>query len=166
MPTAKEGWPVVIVIAGSPTPKGRPRYALIRGRDGQPMVRGGHVLARSYTPARTKRYEGYVRLAAQQMMAGRPPYDGPVSVDLEVTMRPPASWSRRRKARALRGEERPTKKPDGDNVEKLVWDALSDVVFVDDKQVVRWSGRKEYGERDAVRVTVRQVDSDTERRPT
>lgn len=33
-------------------------------------------------------------------------------------------------------------KQDGDNLEKLVWDALTGLVWFDDSQIVEWTGKK------------------------
>lgn len=37
----------------------------------------------------------------------------------------------------------PTHEPDGDNLEKLVWDAFNGEIWIDDSQIKEWSGRKE-----------------------
>ena len=85
-------------------------------------------------------------------MAGRPPLTGPVRVEAVFTIERPATI--KRKARP--GYLGPLL--DGDKLTRACWDALTGIVWVDDSQVVAWSGSKAWGE-PGVRVTV------TEERP-
>src|SRR5262249_43732765 len=55
-----------------------------------------------------------------------------ITVDLPV----PASWSGRRRDAALRGEVRPTSRPDTDNYIKAALDAINAIVVADDSLVV------------------------------
>ena len=57
---------------------------------------------------------------------------------------------------AICGRERPTKKPDTDNIFKLVTDALSGVIYADDKQIVSCRVQKWYSEepRTEVRIAI------------
>ena len=69
----------------------------------------------------------------------------------------PKSWSSKPKkwqAAALAGQERPTKKPDGDNVLKAIADALNEIVYIDDAQIVDATVRKFYA---AVPRTIVQI---------
>lgn len=57
----------------------------------------------------------------------------------------------------------PIVKPDGDKLKRAVMDALTGVAYVDDKQVVRWSGEKNYvgsGEFPSAWIEVRELDPD------
>jgi len=45
-------------------------------------------------------------------------------------------------------------KPDGDKLERSVWDALTGIAFEDDSQVVEWSGGKYFGTPERVEITV------------
>src|SRR5262245_9606946 len=92
--------PITIVIGGAAVAKGRPR-----------MTRKGFA----YTPAATRKYEAHGRLAAQEAMAGRPPISTPVHAEIVVDLPVPASWSQKKQDAALRGEIRPTSRPDVDN---------------------------------------------------
>ena len=82
---------VTITIGGEPVAKGRPR-----------LTRRGFA----YTPAATRKYEAHGRLAAQLAMDGRPPISVPVRAEITVDLPVPASWSGKRRDRALRGEIR------------------------------------------------------------
>lgn len=76
------------------------------------------------------------------MAAGAKILDGPVSLTLTAYMRIPKAASKQRRAAMLAGAERPTKKPDGDNLAKLTMDALNGVCWRDDVQVVDLTVRK------------------------
>jgi Holliday junction resolvase RusA-like endonuclease len=79
----------------------------------------------------------------------------PVALSLIVLHPIPKSWSKRRQEAALAGTERPTTKPDADNVAKVVADACNGVVWVDDAQVVELSVSKRYSSTPGVMVEVR-----------
>ena len=132
-------------VPGPPVGKGRPRIGRV----------GAH--ARMFTPAKTVSYESTVALAAQQAMFNRPLFDGAVGVTLAIDCPIPASWSQKKQADALHGRILPTTKPDIDNVEKAIFDALNGVVWRDDVQVVRVSKAKRYGATPGVRVWVDHV---------
>lgn len=116
-------------------------------------MRTGHA----FTPAKTKNAEAFIKLLAVQEMRGRDMMQGPVVVVLRSVFEPAASWSKKRRALALTGAERPTKKPDIDNILKLVKDALNGIVYRDDAQVVRVEAEKVFGPQALTVVTVREV---------
>ena len=120
---------VTIVIAGPPTAKGRPR-----------MTRKGFA----YTPAATRKYEAHGRLAAQQAMDGRPSITAPVRAQIIVDLPVPTSWSMKRRDAALRGDIRPTSRPDTDNYIKAALDSINAIVIADDCLVVELTTVKQY----------------------
>ena len=119
-----------------PIGKGRPKFSTF----------GGHVRA--------------ITLFAEQAMAGRDLIQGPVHLEIIAIFPVPASYSKAKRQACLMGDIFPTKKPDLDNIEKLVCDSLNGVVFEDDVQVVRVSARKIYGEKPRLIVTVTPIDTD------
>lgn len=132
---------IAFTIPGQPQGKGRARVGSFGGR------------ARMFTPAKTVAYEGLISLAAQEAMAGRPMFDGPVAVALMLRCQVPASWSKRKQAEALAGRIRPVTKPDADNVLKAVLDGCNGVLWRDDVQVVEAVIRKVYSATPCVAVT-------------
>jgi Holliday junction resolvase RusA-like endonuclease len=120
---------VSVVIGGEPVAKGRPR-----------VTRRGFV----YTPAATRKYEAHGRLAAQLAMDGRPPISVPVRADITVDLLAPASWSAKRREAALRGDIRPTTRPDCDNYVKAGLDCMNNIVISDDSLVVDLVVAKKY----------------------
>jgi Holliday junction resolvase RusA-like endonuclease len=123
--------PVTVIINGEPVAKGRPRF-----------VRKTGV---AFTPSHVRKYEAHGRLAAQLAMDGRPPIDVPVRVELLIELATPGSWSAKRRDAALRGEIRPTSRPDTDNYIKSALDAINSIVIADDGQAVEIHAEKKFG---------------------
>jgi Holliday junction resolvase RusA-like endonuclease len=117
-----------ITLVGEPKGKGRPRFTR---------------LGRAYTPAKTRSYEAALRYAAQEAMDGRPPFEGPLRLEVTAWLPIPTSWSGKKQKQAAAGELRPTTRPDFDNYLKAL-DALNEVVWRDDAQVVTQSFAKFY----------------------
>jgi len=82
-----------------------------------------------------------VRRYAWEAMNGRGLITGPVEVIWTAIFA--------RKGKPAKTKDRPrewkTTKPDADKIERLIFDGLSDVVFVDDNQVARHHGQKFIG---------------------
>jgi Holliday junction resolvase RusA-like endonuclease len=69
----------------------------------------------------------------------------------------PASWSAKKRQRALDGEIKPGKKPDLDNIVKAWTDALNGVAYRDDALICSMTLAKRYGDTARVSVTVRPI---------
>lgn len=86
------------------------------------------------TPAATKLYESKVRRCYKKQ--GGVYLNGFVRARLELYYKIPKSYTKKRIEVIRNGLEHPTKKPDIDNVAKIILDALNKVAYEDDKQVV------------------------------
>ena len=139
---------IAFVVPGTPIGKGRPRFAR----------RGAFVT--TYTPEKTASYENLVKIKAHEAMRGRTIIEGAVSVGIMLQITPPASWSMKKQAAALRGEVYPTTKPDMDNVIKGLFDACNEIVWRDDKQVVRLTVTKIYSTRAEAFMTICEESSE------
>jgi len=133
---------IEFTVPGAPVGKGRPRIIKIAGH------------SRMKTPEKTANYESLVALAAHRAMAGHPMLLGPCDVTLRIIVPVPASWSQKKQRAALAGTVKPTTKPDIDNVEKVIFDALNGVLWKDDVQVVDVLKSKRYGLQPGVTVKV------------
>lgn len=133
---------VTVHVSGKPLAKERIR-----------VTREGHV----YPPERTVNYEGRVALAAQHAMDGRPLFDGPLSVEIDVLLPVPQSWSKKKQHAALCGIMQPTGRPDLDNLAKIA-DALNLIVWADDAQITDLHIRKKYSSRPSLQIVVRSLD--------
>ena len=132
-------------IPGEPQGQGRPRFTR----------RGKHV--QTYDPEKSRNYKAFVGLiAADAVKAQEWHYKEkePVCVTIYAYMSVPRSKSKNFRRAALGKEIVPTKTPDLDNVYKAVTDAMSGIVYSDDKQVVAARIAKLYGEQPRVEVEV------------
>lgn len=132
---------IELIVKGNPTSKGRPR-----------VTRFG-----AYTPAKTQLAEG--NFQAQCLMINRPdkPCVAPLCVEIEFYMPLSISDSKRARERKLSGQELPAKKPDIDNLAKLVLDALNGIYWHDDNQIVSLALIKRYSEEPRTVVRIREA---------
>lgn len=126
------------VIPGAPRGKGRPRFARV----------GGGV--RTYTDAKTAAYENLIRLAYRSAHTGESLLSQPVRVVILAVFPIPVSWPRAKREAA----KWHTAKPDGDNVFKVIADALNGLCWTDDSLVVDHRVIKQYGPEPRAIVTV------------
>ena len=124
--------PIIYEVFGIPVAKGRPR------------ARNAGKFTQVYTDAKTRAAE---ESFLAQSLPHKPdtPLEGPLKVFLGCVMPMPKSKSKKWKEAALTGAILPTKKPDCDNIAKLILDSLNGVFFVDDSQVVDLQCVKVYG---------------------
>jgi len=82
-----------------------------------------------------------------------------LSVEVEVIGRfsPSKSWPQWKKKAALAGTVLHRKKPDADNLVKLVKDALSGVIWRDDSLVVDQIGRKRFSDAATTEIILRPL---------
>jgi len=131
---------VKFTVPGEPKGKGRPRH-----------TKSGH----SYTPKETAMYENLVAVEYQRQNPGvRFPDGAMLDFRILAYYAIPKSKSRREKAAMLAGEIRPTKKPDMDNILKVVADALNQIAYRDDAQIVDTQVRKYYSDQPRLEVTI------------
>lgn len=133
---------LAFTIPGNPVAKGRPKLTTIAG------------MARAYTPQKTRNYETLVRLACQQAMAGRAPFDEPLRMQVSIFLAIPESWSKKKAALAADGYVKPTKKPDASNILKAVEDGMNSVAYTDDSRIVDLVVTKRYSDQPRVEVAV------------
>ena len=107
-----------------------------------------------YTPRKTREDEGRIVWAAKAAMGSRPPFTGPIELEVHAYLPVPRSWGKARRAAALTGCIRPTRTPDWDNIAKAISDALNHIAFVDDKQVVAAHVFKSYAESAHTVITI------------
>lgn len=123
-------------VLGEPVGKGRPKFSTVNG------------YAAAYTPHKTAAYENLVRLSFRQQCGSVKPYDKSFSLSAHIVafFPIPKNTSKKRTQSMLEGLERPTKKPDNDNIAKAVLDALNGIAYHDDAQIVSLSVDKFYSD--------------------
>ena len=129
----------------------------------------------TFTPKKTTDFEDQVRYYALKASEGiELPKMAPVKVYIDAYFGIPKSYTKKRRANCLSGIEKPTKKPDADNIAKVVLDGLNPKIkrdkrlrkyvelvpgiYADDKQVIGQSVNKYYDEKGHVEVTVEFVE--------
>ena len=142
---------IYFVVPGDPRGKGRPRAKTAKSKTGKSFV---HM----YTDEKTVSYETIVALSANKAMAGKEIIKGAVCVNLDMFLPIPKSWSKKKQKQAADGLIYPTVKPDIDNVEKAIFDAINNIVWCDDVQVVFVKKMKKYSSVPCVKVTVQCME--------
>ena len=138
---------LTLTIPGEPCAQGRPRFS----------THGGFVKA--YDPEKSRNYKAYVKMCAIKSMQeqGLTLTEKALSIEVRAFMSIPSSKSKQFKQAAVLGIERPTKKPDVDNIFKCVTDAMSGIAYKDDKQIVAATVNKWYAEVPRVEVLIRII---------
>lgn len=122
------------IVDGKPQGKQRPRFS--------------RISKTVYTPNKTAKYEKQIAKAYTDSGGKCIPADCYVSVNVSAFFPVPKSYSKKKREDCLERKLRPDKKPDMDNILKVVLDALNEVAYEDDKQVIELIGRKYYTESD------------------
>lgn len=120
----------MIVVEGKIKGKARPRFNTKTGR--------------AFTPGDTITYENWIRYA-YQTQNGRY-LKGAIRARIEVYYKIPKSYSKKRVQAIRDGLEMPLKKPDSDNIAKIVLDSLNKIAFDDDAQIVELTVVKRWTE--------------------
>lgn len=110
-----------------------------QGKARHRMTRSGH----SYTPQQTVNYENLVK-ECYSLAKGEWFTNEPLQMEITACYGIPKSASKKDRERMLSGELFPTKKPDADNIAKIICDALNGVAYHDDTQIVQLNIIKRY----------------------
>lgn len=110
---------------------------------------------RTVTPEKTVLYENLIKgsylIKYKKRMFDQ---DQPLIVMIEAVFEPPRSASKKKQQEMIEKKLFPTKKPDSDNIAKVVLDAMNGTVYPDDKQVIGLIVQKVYGKVACVNVIV------------
>ena len=133
------------IVDGKPQGKQRPRFS--------------RISKTVYTPTKTAKYEKQIAKAYTDSGGKCIPADCYVCVSVSAFFPVPKSYSKKKREDCIERILRPDKKPDMDNIMKVVLDALNKVAYEDDKQVVELIGRKYYTDGDGyLWISVREVE--------
>ena len=131
-----------IEIEESITGKARPRMNTYTGR--------------AYTPTKTKNYEYLVRQIFVYKYPQYKPIEGRVTMTIIAYFEIPKSTSKKKEAEMLANIISPTKKPDADNIVKIVLDAMNKFAFKDDTQVTKLEIEKKYSRTPRIYVKIEE----------
>lgn len=137
-------------VYGEPQGKGRPRFSTV----------AGHVKTR--TPDQTVVYENLIKTEFRSQ-CGQLKFQDGAMLDVRVFAyyAVPKSVSKKKRAAMLAHQIRPTKKPDFDNIGKVVCDSLNGIAYHDDAQIVDAMVRKFYSETPRVVVTIQEYGGES-----
>ena len=138
-------------ILGRPQGKGRPRFAR----------RGKFVT--TYTPQKTADYEELVRQSFLTQLGNQPRIDEDVeevnlSAKIIAHFKPNKTETKKRAKYLVENKIGFNKKPDCDNIAKIILDALNGIAFKDDNSVTELEVIKIYDEEDKVEVEIKIID--------
>ena len=122
----------VFTVFGKPVGKGRPKFT----------SRGGY--ARAYTPKGTADYESLVAESYNSEYEKEDKMDYPIKVRILAVFPIPKSLRKADRELAKKNILKPTKKPDIDNIVKIILDGLNGVAYEDDAFVVAVEAEKRY----------------------
>jgi len=117
---------------------------------GQPIAKGRPRVTKrgiTYTPQKTKSWEEYVRLVAQNHIPKGGLLEGPLLMDLSFMLLKGKSVKR----------EWPTTIPDWDNLGKAISDSLEGMIYRNDSQIVVFRMRKTYAQTPGVKVVIEEM---------
>ena len=138
---------VAFTVPGEPQGKGRPRFA-----------RAGNYV-RTYTPEKTASYENLVKLEYERQCGGfRFKDDEPIFMFVRAFLSVPKSTSKKKRELMLNGLLVPIKKPDYDNIEKIISDSLNEIAYKDDAQICDALLQKRYSEIPRVEVELHSIN--------
>ncbi len=109
-----------------------------------------------YTPTNTKDYE---YLVEQYFMLKYPKFkllEGRVAVNIIATFNIPKTVKKQELEKMLENDISPTKKPDIDNIVKIILDALNKFAFKDDNQITKLNVEKIYGLEEKVFIEIQE----------
>ena len=107
-----------------------------------------------YTPTRTKDYE---TLVEQYFLLKYPkfkPLEGRVQVEINAFFEIPKSTKKADRELMLENKINPTKKPDIDNIVKIILDAMNGIAFYDDTQITKLNVEKVYSLTETIKVKI------------
>lgn len=130
-------------VIGAPVGKRRPKFSTVHG------------YAQAIKPKEDVIYENLVKLSFQQ---AKPSdynlFDKAVKMTISACFAIPKSFSKKKQKEALEGTIRPLTKPDADNIAKIICDALNDIAYKDDTQIIELAITKRYASEPKVKITL------------
>lgn len=139
---------IKLTIPGPPKGKQRPRICRVNGR------------SMAYTPKETIEYERLVRASYTAVFKVKFERNLPIEISILALYSVPKYVSRKTKELMLNGRLFLTKKPDADNIIKVILDALNGLAYRDDVQICRVYFEKMYAEIPETKVLIKNYEVD------
>ena len=136
---------VIFEVPGQPKGKERPRWT---------MVSNTSIV---YTPRNTRGYEDMIKIYYKINNFKAFKKDEALEVSAIAYYQIPKNTKKSHKLLMLKGKMLPTKKPDIDNIMKVVLDALNGIAYHDDSQVCKVNFMKMYSEDPKLKILIRNM---------
>jgi Holliday junction resolvase RusA-like endonuclease len=130
-------------IPGEPVAKARPK-----------VTRAGIA----FTPKKTVNYETLVKQLYWEKHHGQIPMAGPLEMKVRAYFQIPKNVSKKKRLAMIAGLDRPLKRPDGDNIMKIIADSLNGIAYHDDSHIVTATVEKHWGEIPRVEVEILEAE--------
>lgn len=111
-------------------------------------------------PSHNKNYMSLVRDAWYETKAEKIADNCQIFLAIYAYFQVPKSVSKKKREKMLLQSIRPTKKPDCDNISKVICDALNGIAFHDDSMIVGLRVNKLYAENPRVEVVIRSIENE------
>lgn len=109
-----------------------------------------------YTPNKTKDYEEWIKQCFFLKYPKVELLEGRINIEIIAYLGIPKNTSKIKMQQMLKNEISPLKKPDIDNIGKVVLDALNKYVFKDDIQVSKMTIEKKYAEEEKLYIKIQE----------
>ena len=140
---------VIFEVPGQPKGKERPRWT---------MVSNTSIV---YTPRNTRDYEKIIKTFYKINNFKAFKKDDALEISAIAYYQIPKNTKKSHKLLMLKGKMLPTKKPDIDNIIKVVLDALNGIAYHDDSQVCKVNFMKMYSEDPRLKILIKKVGEDS-----
>lgn len=134
---------IALSVPGEPQGKQRPKWSKVG----------------TYSPKKTVNYETYIKELFAVAYPDFEPVESALEMELTAGLLIPPSQSNRKKRLMEEREIRPTKRPDGDNVLKVVMDALEGLAYKNDSQIVTALIEKYYTKKPGLEIRIFECSS-------
>lgn len=133
---------ISFIVPGNPQGKARPRVCRANGK------------SITYTPRKTVEYERLIRASYSSISKFKFEKNIPLEISILALFPLPKNSSKKFVNAALNNEIYPTKKPDCDNITKVICDALNGVAYYDDSQICKVYFEKKYAQFSCVKIEI------------
>ncbi len=131
-------------------------FEVIGDIKGKARPRVNTYTCRAYTPENTKDYELLIKQYFKLKYPRFVPLENRVSVKIIAQFKIPKTVTKKDRVLIEEGKLSPAKKPDIDNITKIVLDALNKMAFKDDNQITKIEVEKIYGEVEKIYISINE----------
>lgn len=132
-------------------------FEVIGDIKGKARPRLNPYTGQAYTPTNTKDYEMLIKQYFKMKYPRYEPIQSRVSVKIIASFKiPKNNITKKEKELILEGNLSPTKKPDIDNIVKIVLDAMNKMAFKDDKLITKLEVEKLYADEEKIYVRIQE----------